>query len=324
MIKLLTPSHTLYTDTFNDWLESIPQRVKDLVLIIKRRYRPDWGLDWEKLFSVDSVNGQPANELRFDGDKLITRLLRVGFDEKGSWRLFALRKDFIPASKILAEDDITASTVAPIRLLNEIGPGTFKESAKFVHNCEYRLFQRPDDAIHRGFDKQTEKDLARPENFISNFECLSVEDAKDQVRQTSPLKNIPIQCGILFSRSPSRKIPITFSFPPPTLVWWTASPPRIHAICKPVLICTIPAPYTWRPWGLGSEENRLPINRFSIPSDPSCPVAETTQRTLTRVFAPFAASLRSTIWSSLSFSSISLSPSPANHHPLQERDRKEP
>ncbi|MEC7393708.1 MAG: hypothetical protein VX839_02375 [Verrucomicrobiota bacterium] len=184
VIKLLTPSHTLYTDTFNDWLESIPQRVKDLVLIIKRRYRPDWGLDWEKLFSVDSVNGQPANELRFDGDKLITRLLRVGFDEKGSWRLFALRKDFIPASKILAEDDITASTVAPIRLLNEIGPGTFKESAKFVHNCEYRLFQRPDDAIHRGFDKQTEKDLARPGNFISNFECLSVEDAKDQVRQT--------------------------------------------------------------------------------------------------------------------------------------------
>ena len=82
VIKLLTPSHTLYTDTFNDWLESIPQRVKDLVLIIKRRYRPDWGLDWEKLFSVDSVNGQPANELRFDGDKLITRLLRVGFDEK--------------------------------------------------------------------------------------------------------------------------------------------------------------------------------------------------------------------------------------------------
>ena len=112
VIKLLTPSHALYTDTFNDWLESIPQRVKDLVLIIKRRYRPDWGLDWEKLFSVDSVNGQPANELRFDGDKLITRLLRVGFDEKGSWRLFALRKDFIPANKILAEDDITASTVA--------------------------------------------------------------------------------------------------------------------------------------------------------------------------------------------------------------------
>ena len=69
-------------------------------------------------------------------------------------------------------------------MLNEIGPGTFKESAKFVHNCEYRLFQRPDDAIHRGFDKQTEKDLARVGNFISNFECLNRSDAQNQVRQT--------------------------------------------------------------------------------------------------------------------------------------------
>ncbi|MEC8013516.1 MAG: hypothetical protein VX153_04735 [Verrucomicrobiota bacterium] len=184
VIKLLTPSQSLYTDEFNQWLEDIPQRVKDLVLIIKRRYRSEWGEDWEKYFSVDSVNGQPANELRFQGEKLITRLLRVGFDQKGSWRLFALRKDFIPADKILAEDDITVSTVAPIHLLNEIGPGTFKKSAKFVHNCEYRLFQRPDDAIHRGFDKQTEKDLSREGNFISNFECLDQEDAKEQISKT--------------------------------------------------------------------------------------------------------------------------------------------
>mgnify|MGYP001179872853 CR=1 FL=1 len=184
VIKLLTPSESLYTEEFNQWLESIPQRVKDLVLIIKRRHRPEWGEDWEKSFSVDSVNGQPANELRYEGSKLITRHLRIGFDEKGSWRLFALRKDFIPAVKILAEDDITASTVAPVRLLDNIGPGTFEESAKFVHNCEYRLFQRPDDAIHRGFDKQTEEDLARPGNFISNFEPLTKEEAVEQVNRT--------------------------------------------------------------------------------------------------------------------------------------------
>jgi len=184
VIKLLTPSQSLYTEEFNTWLESIPQRVKDLVLIIKRRYLEEWGEEWEKHFSVDSVNGQPANELRFKGEKLITRLLRVGFDQNGSWRLFALRKDFIPAEKILAEDDITVSTVAPLSLLKEIGPGTFKESAKFVHNCEYRLFQRPDDAIHRGFDKQTEKDLSRPGNFISNFQCLNEDDAKQQVSKT--------------------------------------------------------------------------------------------------------------------------------------------
>ena len=97
--------------------------------------------------------------------------------------VFLPKKDFIPAQKILAEDDITVSTVAPLRLLNEIGPGTFKESAKFVHNCEYRLFQRPDDAIHRGFDKQTEKDLSRPEilSVILNVWMLKMRRIKFQV-----------------------------------------------------------------------------------------------------------------------------------------------
>lgn len=184
VIKLLTPSRTLYTEDFNQWLESIPQRVKDLILIIKRRHRIEWGDDWEEAFSVDSINGQPANELRYLGTKLITRHLRIGFDQKGSWRLFALRKDFVPANKILAEDDITASTLAPTNLIENIGHGNFKESAKFVHNCEYRLFQRPDDAIIRGFDKQTEKDIARPGNFISNFEPLSKQDAKNQISNT--------------------------------------------------------------------------------------------------------------------------------------------
>jgi hypothetical protein len=50
---------------------------------------------------------------------------------------------------------------------------TEEVSYKFVQNCEYRLFQRPDDAIHRGLDKQTEADLARSDNFIVNFEPLA-------------------------------------------------------------------------------------------------------------------------------------------------------
>ncbi|OQX44003.1 MAG: hypothetical protein B0D88_03365, partial [Candidatus Sedimenticola endophacoides] len=47
-----------------------------------------------------------------------------------------------------------------------------RHSAKLVKNCEFRLFQRPDDAIHPGFDKQTEHDMAQPGNFIANFEPL--------------------------------------------------------------------------------------------------------------------------------------------------------
>ncbi|MCA8986345.1 MAG: hypothetical protein KDA78_01805, partial [Planctomycetaceae bacterium] len=49
-------------------------------------------------------------------------------------------------------------------------------SLKFLTNCEYRLFQRPDEAIHRGFDKQAEADLSGSRNFISNFEPLNHAD----------------------------------------------------------------------------------------------------------------------------------------------------
>ena len=47
-----------------------------------------------------------------------------------------------------------------------------------MQNCETLLFQRPDDAIHRGFDKDAEADLAAPGTFISNFEPLTVAQAR--------------------------------------------------------------------------------------------------------------------------------------------------
>ena len=53
-------------------------------------------------------------------------------------------------------------------------------SRKFVTNCESLLFQRPDDAIVRGYDKQTESDMSDPQAdlFISNFEPLTPDDAR--------------------------------------------------------------------------------------------------------------------------------------------------
>ncbi len=56
---------------------------------------------------------------------------------------------------------------------------TPSHSYKFVKNCEFRLFQRPDDAVHRGLDKQCESDLARDDNFIVNFEPLSQEQVSE-------------------------------------------------------------------------------------------------------------------------------------------------
>jgi len=179
VIKLLTPSPSFNTD-YNAWLDTIPQHIKELVFVLKRFYRPEWGEHWRENFSVDTVNGMPGNELRFHSRKLVANFLRVGFDAHDSWRTFGLRKDFHPAFKIQMEDDITASTLVQ---RDRIAPLLDAQTAhlpsvKFVHNCEYRLFQRPDDAIHRGYDKQTELDFAHGGNFFSNYQPLTVADAK--------------------------------------------------------------------------------------------------------------------------------------------------
>ncbi len=180
VIKLLTPSAE-YSDEFNDWLRVIPQYLKELVFVIKRHYRPEWGEDWRSHFSVDIINGTPGNELKCDNRKMASSYLRVGFRDDGSWRVFGLREDYHPAAKIQMEDDITASVVVPAGQLNQVAEGRERPSQKFIKNCETRLFQRPDDAIHRGYDKQAERDLAGPRNFISNFEPLEVDVAKELV-----------------------------------------------------------------------------------------------------------------------------------------------
>jgi hypothetical protein len=198
VIKLLTPSPRDYTDEFNHWLRSIPPHIKELVFVVKRFYQPSWGDTWRSHFSVDEINGRPANELRHEGRRIVVNTLRVGFRPDGSWRVFGLRHDFHPAAKVQLEDDITASVVVPPSRLEhalprpQVGRGATTEgddarvgtepeddaSIKFVQNCETRLFQRPDDAIHRGYDGQAESDMAQPNNFLSNYAPLAAADAR--------------------------------------------------------------------------------------------------------------------------------------------------
>jgi hypothetical protein len=175
VIKLLTPSSS-HTDEYNAWLESIPPRILALVFLIKRFHRPEWGDQWDQQLAVDIVDGAPGHELKMFGRRIVASYLRVGFDTEGQWRTFKLRQDFIPAEKVQMEDDITASVVAPVAKLTGCKPGLEPAmSVKLTHNCEQRLFQRPDDAIIPGYDKQTEADLAKPGNFLANFEPLSGE-----------------------------------------------------------------------------------------------------------------------------------------------------
>jgi len=175
VIRLLTPSSETYTDEYNAWLETIPDHIRALVFLIKRFYKPEWGVDWRSHFSVDMVNGRPGNELKFEGRKLQLSYLRVGFQGDGAWRIYKLRQDFYPAQKLQREDDITASTTVTVDRLPNRPRGNWFPAAKLVVNCESRLFQRPDDAIHRGHDTRTERDLAGPDNFMSNYQPLDLE-----------------------------------------------------------------------------------------------------------------------------------------------------
>lgn len=196
VIRLFTPNPN-YTDEFNDWLATLETSVRDLVFIIKRFHKPTWENDWSKRFSVDLINGQPGRQLIYRRQRLVTQYLRVGFSEDGTWRTFSIRKDFYPAKKIQTEDDISASMVVPRSSVSGLHPDVKNPSLKFVKNCEYRLFQRPDDAIIRGYDKKTESDFSAAGLFFSNYEPIARKEAKaivnDSIRFdqfTRPLQNM--------------------------------------------------------------------------------------------------------------------------------------
>lgn len=198
VIKLLTPSEEEYTDDYNFWLSKIPNHIHALVYAIKRLYQPDWGDNWRKHFSVDIVNGVPGHELKLHDRKIVGSYLRVGLFGEHGWRTFKVRQDFAPSAKVQTEDDISAAIVVPGTQLTGLNDKYSATSFKFIANCESRLFQRPDDAVHRGLDKQAEADLARRDvNFVSNYEPLSrgtVEEMMSKVVDfdafTLPMQNL--------------------------------------------------------------------------------------------------------------------------------------
>ena len=183
VIHLLTPNPS-YTDDYNGWLATIPRRIRDLVFVIKRFYKSNWDANWRERFKVDLIDGQPGNTLIYHRNRIISQYLRVGFAADNTWRTFSLRKDFLPARKIQMEDDISVSIVIPATQVPHLYPKLENPSLKFVRNCEYRLFQRPDDAIHRGYDRKTEEDFGQRGVFFSNYEPLGRDTAKAMLRDT--------------------------------------------------------------------------------------------------------------------------------------------
>ncbi|HKQ70847.1 MAG TPA: hypothetical protein VJT73_15985 [Polyangiaceae bacterium] len=180
VIKLLTPNSTDFTPEYNAWLKTIPNYVRATVFIIKRFYRAEWGDNWREHFSVDIINGSDGHELKYDGRKLVGSYLRVGLHKNGAWRTYKLRQDFMAADKVQMEDDITASVVVPAsKLLGLPKEYDGHPSLKISENCEWRLFQRPDEAIHPGLDKQTEQDMSDQGLFVSNFQALGTAEVRE-------------------------------------------------------------------------------------------------------------------------------------------------
>ncbi len=196
-VKLLTPSER-YNDEYNNFLNNIPENVRTLALFVKRHYRgrEEKGLKWRESFNVEVVNGRPGNVLRYKHNPITASYVRIGFTEEGRWYLHKLRSDFIPALKIQTEDDISATITLPASRLCNLNPEYTNPSVKLAINCEAYLFQRPDEAIIRGYDKEAEADIVEENTFLTNYEPLPKEIAQELIddaisfeKYTKPVKD---------------------------------------------------------------------------------------------------------------------------------------
>lgn len=196
-VKLLTPSDQ-YSDEYNKFLMDIPDHIRSLVLFIKRLYRNDQEKgNWKDYMSVEIVNGRRGTTLQYKNNKVIGSYVRIGFSQEGNWLLHKLRSDFVPSHKIQMEDDITASITIGSHLLQNSNPEYNNPSLKFTANCEAHLFQRPDEAIIRGYDKEAEADICSENTFLTNYEPLTRQDAieiqEDAInfdKYTQPVKEL--------------------------------------------------------------------------------------------------------------------------------------
>ena len=176
-VRLLTPSDQ-NSDEYNEMLNNIPVHIRSLVLFVKRLYRQAHGtLNWKEYMSVEIINGKKGTGLLYNNTPVVGSYVRIGFNEKGNWMLNKLRSDFSPSEKIQTEDDITASITVPRNRLENLNPEFTNKSLKLLINCEAHLFQRPDEAVVRGYDKGAELDIVTNGRFLTNYELLKKEDA---------------------------------------------------------------------------------------------------------------------------------------------------
>ncbi len=201
VVKLLTPSED-NSDEFNAWLKNIPVHIRSLVLFVKRLFRQAHGanLNWKDMMSVEIVNGVKGTSLIYNNNPVVGSYVRIGFNQNGNWMLNKLRSDFSASEKIQTEDDISASITLPRDQFKDLNPEFNNPSVKVLINCEAHLFQRPDEAIVRGYDKIAELDIISDGRFLTNYEMLTKEDAitiyEDTInfdKYTQPVKDFILE-----------------------------------------------------------------------------------------------------------------------------------
>ena len=178
VVKLLTPNEE-NSDEFNEFLRNIPVHIRSLVLFVKRLFRQAHGanLNWKDMMSVEFINGVKGTSLIYNHTPVVGSYVRIGFNQKGNWMLNKLRSDFSACEKIQTEDDITASITLPKEQFKNLNSEYTNKSVKVLTNCEAHLFQRPDEAIVRGYDKLAELDIISDGRFLTNYEMLNKKDA---------------------------------------------------------------------------------------------------------------------------------------------------
>ncbi len=196
-VKLLTPSDQ-YNDEYNKLLREIPENIRTLAFFVKRHFREHENEDfnWKEYFNVEIVNGRPGNILRYKHEPITASYVRIGFNEEGRWYVHKLRSDFIPSLKIQTEDDISASITLPADKLKNLNEEYKNPSLKLLTNCESHFFQRPDEAVIRGYDKDAELDIVSDGTFLTNYEPLKKCVARDLIdnaisfeKYTQPVKD---------------------------------------------------------------------------------------------------------------------------------------
>ncbi len=196
-VKLLTPSDQ-YSDVYNQFLKDMPEHIRTLVLFVKRLYRNDTEKgNWKDYMTVEIVNGRAGTTLMYKNHPVIGSYVRIGFSKDENWLVHKLRSDFVPSHKIQMEDDITASITIPASQISHLNEEYQNKSLKVTANCESYLFQRPDEAVIRGYDVEAEADIVQNGTFLTNYEPLRkadaielVEDAINFDKYTQPVKDL--------------------------------------------------------------------------------------------------------------------------------------